>query len=197
MGVVADIADEVVVMSAGRIAPRVRRQSTQSPARSYLITAPEGAIWLCGLARNLLIPCMIASAPCTPSGWFSRSCGRCELPHCSSNRWESWGPSTGSRQVVHVPLVGDGVWRRLMAAPTMGVEPGLTWICAPSDRIEQQGDSLKCSLTIRWRVIRPAGAASPVLFALHQAAWQVHQMTGLLAPVEQMRAAGRAAIESR
>jgi hypothetical protein len=97
----------------------------------------------------------------------------------------------------HVPLVGDGVWRRLMAAPTMGVEPGLTWICAPSERIEQLGDSLRSSLTIRWWVIRPAADASPVLFALHQAAWQVHQMTGLLAPVEQMRAAGRAAIECR
>jgi shikimate dehydrogenase len=32
---------------------------------------------------------------------------------------------------------------------------------------------------------------------LHQAAGQVHQVTGLLAPVEQMRTAGRAAIESR
>jgi shikimate dehydrogenase len=32
---------------------------------------------------------------------------------------------------------------------------------------------------------------------LHRAAGQVHQVTGLLAPIEQMRATGRAAIESR
>jgi hypothetical protein len=34
MGVVADIADEVVVMSAGRIAPRVRRRPHPSPRQA-------------------------------------------------------------------------------------------------------------------------------------------------------------------
>ena len=41
----------------------------------------------------------------------------------------------------------------------MGVEPGLAGLCAPSERIEQQGDSMRRSLTIRCRVIRAAADA--------------------------------------
>jgi len=49
------------------------------------------------------------------------------------------------------------------------------------------------------RAFEGAGASvvSGFEMLLHQAARQVHLMTGLLPPVEQMRAAGRAAIESR
>ena len=45
---------------------------------------------------------------------------------------------------------------RLMAAPTMGVEPGLAGLRAPSERVEQQGDSMRRSPTFRWRAIRGA-----------------------------------------
>jgi len=38
----------------------------------------------------------------------------------------------------------------------MGVEPGLTGLSAPSERVEQQGDSMRRSLTIRCRVIQGA-----------------------------------------
>jgi hypothetical protein len=44
----------------------------------------------------------------------------------------------------------------LMAVRTMGGEPGLAGLRAPSERIEQQGDSMRRSLTTRWRVIRAA-----------------------------------------
>jgi shikimate 5-dehydrogenase len=42
-----------------------------------------------------------------------------------------------------------------------------------------------------------ANALSGFEMLLHRASGQVHQVTGLLARVEQMRAAGRTAIESR
>ena len=48
---------------------------------------------------------------------------------------------------------------RLTGAPTMGVEPGLARLRVPSERVEQQGDSMRASLTIRWRVLRAAAAA--------------------------------------
>ena len=50
-------------------------------------------------------------------------------------------------------------WLRLKTAPTMGVEPGLARLCIPSERNEQQGDSMRRSLTIRCRAIRAVADA--------------------------------------
>jgi len=41
----------------------------------------------------------------------------------------------------------------------MGVEPGLAGLRVPSECIEQQGDSMRRSLTIRCRIIRAAADA--------------------------------------
>jgi hypothetical protein len=41
----------------------------------------------------------------------------------------------------------------------MGVEPGLTGLCIPSERIDQQGDSMRRSLTIRGRGLSAAADA--------------------------------------
>jgi shikimate dehydrogenase len=80
---------------------------------------------------------------------------------------------------------------------------------ALTDRILPEGSSLQDHLLLDvvyagWptplaRAFEEAGASvvSGFEMLLHQAAGQVHLMTGLLAPVEQMRAAGRAAMESR
>ena len=42
----------------------------------------------------------------------------------------------GEGRSSHGPQVGGGVWLGLKAAPTMGVEPGLSGRCVPSERIE-------------------------------------------------------------
>jgi len=44
-------------------------------------------------------------------------------------------------------------WLWLEAEPTIGVEPGRAWLCAPSERIEKQGISMIRLLTDRWRML--------------------------------------------